>query len=264
MGILYLIGLGLCNEKDLTLRGLEILRNKVKEVYIELYTAVPRKLNVDSLKELIGKDVKVLGRDAVESNYLLDRAKKTDVALIVPGDPLIATTHISLILEARKRGIAYRVVHNASVLTAVPGACGLHAYKFGRTTTLPYPYKGHIFESPYDVIKENLSRGLHTLILLDLDPQKGSSMSVREGIEMLMKIEERRKEGVIRDDSILVGLSNIGSDDEIVKAGYPKDLMRYKFPMGMHSIVVVGNLHFTEAEALVYLADAPKEILKNV
>ncbi|MCD6503133.1 MAG: diphthine synthase [Euryarchaeota archaeon] len=263
MGTLYLIGLGLCDERDLTIRALEVLREEVSEVYIELYTARPKGLNVQNLERLIEKKVNVLSRELVESNYLLNRAKEKNIALIVPGDPLVATTHISLILDAKRMGIKYRIIHNASVLTAIPGACGLHAYKFGRTTTLPYPYKGYIFESPYDVIKENLRRGLHTLVLLDLNPEKGSSMTINEGIEILLKIEERRREGVIRNDSILVGIANVGSEDEIIKAGHPRDLIEYDFGEGMHSIVVVGNLHFTEAEALVYLADAPREILED-
>jgi len=129
---------------------------------------------------------------------------------------------------------------------------------------LPYPYKNVIFESPYDVIKENLARGLHTLVLLDINPETGTSMSVNEAVKLLMTIEDKRKEGVITPDRLLVGVVNAGSKNQRVKAGYLEDILHYNFGEGLHSLIVVGNLHFSEAEALVYLADAPRDILEKV
>ncbi len=263
MGKLYLVGLGLYDERDLTLRAVDILRN-VDEVYAEFYTSKPPGLDVKRLEKLLGKQIKIIPRETVESDFLIKTALTKNIALLVGGDPLSATTHVALIVEAKKRGVEYEVIHNASVFTAVPTACGLSVYKFGRTTTLPYPYKGVIFESPYEIIKENLSRGLHTLVLLDINPETGTSMSINEAIELLIMIEDKRKDGVITPDRLLVGVVNAGSKTQRVKAGYPKDLLHYNFDNGLHSLIVVGDLHFSEAEALVYLADAPKDILDNI
>jgi len=47
-----------------------------------------------------------------------------DVALLVIGDPLGATTHTDIILRAKSLDIPFRVVHNASIMNAV-GVCGL-------------------------------------------------------------------------------------------------------------------------------------------
>jgi len=263
MGKLYLVGLGLFDEKDLTLRAIEALKN-VDEIYAEFYTSKPPGLSIKNLEKLLGKQIKIISREYVESNFLIEIALTKNVALLVGGDPLSATTHVALIVEAKKKGIEYEVIHNASVFTAVPTACGLSVYKFGRTTTLPYPYKNVIFESPYDVIKENLARGLHTLVLLDINPETGTSMSVNEAVKLLMTIEDKRKEGVITPDRLLVGVVNAGSKNQRVKAGYLEDILHYNFGEGLHSLIVVGNLHFSEAEALVYLADAPRDILEKV
>ncbi|MED6338798.1 MAG: hypothetical protein VYC12_07195, partial [Candidatus Thermoplasmatota archaeon] len=42
--------------------------------------------------------------------------------------------------------------------------------KFGRQTTLTYPYSGWIATSPLEVIALNRQMGQHSLALLDLDP----------------------------------------------------------------------------------------------
>ena len=62
--MLSLIGLGLNDEKDITLRGLEVAKQADK-VYIELYT---NKWfgSMGNLKELIGKDVNELLRNNLE------------------------------------------------------------------------------------------------------------------------------------------------------------------------------------------------------
>ena len=52
----------------------------------------------------------------------------------------------------------------------VTGAVGLSNYKFGRQTTLTYPYGGWVATSPLETIISNDSQGMHTLALLDLDP----------------------------------------------------------------------------------------------
>ena len=51
--MLSLVGLGLDNEKDLTLKGVETLK-KCDEVYLEAYTSKATDLNKKRLEELIG------------------------------------------------------------------------------------------------------------------------------------------------------------------------------------------------------------------
>src|SRR5206468_2271352 len=90
------------------------------------------------------------------------------VAFLVGGDPMAATTHVDLRLRAASAGIPTRIVHGASILTAAAGVLGLQIYKFGRTTTIPFPSEGFGPTSPLEVILQNRSAGLHSLVLLDL------------------------------------------------------------------------------------------------
>jgi hypothetical protein len=71
-----------------------------------------------------------------EQETFLEKARKNDIALFVPGDPLIATTHIDLVFEAKRRKIPVKIIHNASIFSAI-GEAGLQIYKFGKTATVP-------------------------------------------------------------------------------------------------------------------------------
>ena len=90
------------------------------------------------MKNLVGKDVKLLKRADLEEGQrnFSEQAKKTNVAIFVPGKPLAATTHIDLAYEARGRRIPVKIIHNASIFSAI-GETGLQLYKFGKTATVP-------------------------------------------------------------------------------------------------------------------------------
>src|SRR3989338_1245839 len=135
---LYLISIGLNDEKDITLKGLEAVK-KCDFVYLENYTS---KLNtqIGYLEKLYGKKIIPAGRELVEMDAqksILQQAKSKNVAFLVAGDVFAATTHIDMFLRAKKLGIDIKIVHNASVLTAI-GITGLQLYKFGRTTSIPF------------------------------------------------------------------------------------------------------------------------------
>lgn len=76
-----------------------------------------------------------------------------------------ATTHADLVIRARELKIPVRMIHNASIMNAI-GACGLQLYKFGQTVSLVFFENNYRPQSFYDHIKENVSLGLHTLVLL--------------------------------------------------------------------------------------------------
>lgn len=247
--MLYLIGLGLYDEKDLSLRALEILKG-CDEIYAELYTGVFRG-STEKLEELTGKPVRILRREDLEEKpeeNVLRNSRNMHIALLVPGDPLVATTHIDLILRARKLGIETKVIHSSSIYSAI-GETGLQLYKFGKTTTLAFPEKGYFPTSPYDVIKENLSKGLHTLILLDVKAEEKRFMTVKEAIELLLDIEHRKTEGVFTPDRVCVGAARLGGDS-VIKVGTAESLRTEKFGDPPHILIVPGKLHFVEEEAL--------------
>ncbi len=107
--MLYLIGLGLWNEEDITFRGLDVLK-KCDVIYCEFYTNKWTG-NLEHLEGLVGKKIILLKRIDVESERLTDEAKHANVALLVPGNPLAATTHIQLLIDAKEKGVTTRVVH---------------------------------------------------------------------------------------------------------------------------------------------------------
>jgi diphthine synthase len=212
----------------------------------------------------VGKNIEVLTRAQVEQgDEILRLAKENEnqVALLVPGDALTATTHIELLLRARKEKITTSVIHGQSIVTAVPGLLGLQVYKFGRTTTLAYPEGDYFPKSPYDVVKNNIQQGLHTLILLDIHAEEKRYMTANEGIEILLEINSNRSDEVFNVNKLACVVARAGSENPTIAANKAEKLLQMDFGPPLHSIVIPGKLHFKESEALIVLADAPKEIL---
>lgn len=243
---LCFIGLGLGNEKDITLKGLETAK-KCSELYLENYTSVLN-CSVKSLENLFKKKVLLADRDLVEkkAEIILDKAKNKDIGFLVVGDPFGATTHIDLMLRAKEKKVNVKVIHNTSIITAV-GVVGLELYKYGKITSIPFENEN--IKTPYNVLKQNLDSGLHTLFLLDLNPKERRFMTVNEAITYLLR------EGMEKD-KLVVGCAGIGSEKEVIKAGKAKDLLKEKFTVTPQCLIVPGKLHFMEEEALnIYKGD---------
>ncbi len=264
MGKLVFVGLGLWNEYDLTLQGLEETR-KADKIYAEFYTSFMGGLNLKNLEKLVGKKINVLSRKDVEENpheSILRDAQKGIVAFLVPGDPLISTTHVDLRLRAVNMGIDTKIVHGASILSAAPSVCGLANYKFGNSVSIPFPETNYFPESPYLVVRKNRLRGLHTLVYLDIRADMSRYMTVREGLEFLNYFDSKKRRQVLKE-AIFVGIARAGSPEPLVKAGFLDELISFDFGSPPHILIVTGKLHFKEAEALVKLAGAPKIILEK-
>lgn len=246
---IHIIGIGLDNEKDITVKGLEYVQ-KADIVYVECYTSL---LNCSwhDLAKFYNKQIILAHREMVEgdNNEILQNAKTKDVAFLVIGDPFSATTHLDLMIRAKKLGIVVTVTNNASVMTAV-GITGLQLYKFGKTTSIPYPEDNFSPETAYDVIAENKKNGLHTLVLLDIKFDKQKFMTVNEGIQILLNIEEKRKEHVFVKDTLCVGVARISARDQCIKAGTAEKLLKFDFGRPLHCLIVPGTMHFMEEEMI--------------
>lgn len=239
--MLYLIGLGLWNERDLTMHAVSVA-NECSKVYIENYTSQLMGSDLQKLEKALGKEVIPLKREDVEGNaHFVDEAKDNDIALLIGGDPLSATTHSDLVIRAREKGVAVGIVHNASVFSAI-AETGLQLYKFGRTATVVYWEENYKPTSFYDAVKENDEHGLHTMLLLDIRPEK--KMTPNEALETLIKIDPAFAEREV------VVASRLGSPDRGIVFGKAKDLMDKEFGGPMHALVVVGELHDMETAFL--------------
>ena len=179
--MLYLIGLGL-NENGISREGILAIE-KCQRVYLENYTVdFPYELSELELSDSMIK----LARGEVESEKLINEAKDEDVALLVYGSPLFATTHISLILDAEKQGVKTKVIYAASVFDAI-AETGLQLYKFGKISSMPAWTEKNKPDSFIDVIKQNQSIGAHSLLLVDV------GLPLKNAIEQLEKSALKKK-----------------------------------------------------------------------
>lgn len=261
--MLLIVGLGLYDLRDLSLGALNALR-RASRVYIELYTSIIPGFKLRELEEVVGKSVRVVSRHQLEGRWmrgLIEEARKEDIALIVPGDPFIATTHIAIKVEAVRRGVEVAVYPAPSIVNAVIASTGLQIYKFGRPVTIVRQTPLYSPATPYHVLYENLRRGLHTLFFLDLDVEKGYAMSAMEGIGVLRSIEEREGLGVINEHTPFIAVARASSPDEIVRVvrlGEEVDL-----GPAPHTLVVPGLLNPVEEEALTLMAGASPHLLSR-
>ncbi|XP_031283122.1 probable diphthine methyl ester synthase isoform X3 [Pistacia vera] len=243
--MLYIIGLGLGDEKDITLRGLEAVR-KCEKVYIEAYTSLLSfGLSTDgisTLEKLYETPVTVADREMVEekADAILSEARLSDVAFLVVGDPFGATTHSDLVVRAKKLGVQVQVVYNASVMNAV-GICGLQLYRYGETVSIPFFTETWRPDSFYEKIQGNRSLGLHTLCLLDIRVKEPSFeslcrgkkqyepprfMTINTAIEQLLEVEQIRGESAFNEDTDCVGFARLGSEDQMIVAGTMRQLQK--------------------------------------
>ncbi|MBT3813902.1 diphthine synthase [Candidatus Woesearchaeota archaeon] len=244
---LYLIGIGLSTEKDITVKGLEIVK-KCDKVYLESYTSLLQ-CSVKDLEQFYDQEIIIANREMTEQGdeKIISEAKKKDVAFLIIGDVFSATTHVQLFKLAKENNVKVEVINNASVLNSV-GITGLELYKFGKITSIPFIEDHPQLETPYNVLKEN--GDMHTLFLLDLKPAENKFMTINVALEILEKIESRKKEGLINDDLLVVGCARLGCDGFIVKAGKLSEIRAFDFGAPLHCLIIPGKMHFIEKEML--------------
>ena len=242
--MLVFVGMGIWSEKDISVRGLEELRN-CDVVFAEQYTGMMQEGSLERLEATIGKKAVLLQREEVEGEKrILEEAVSKRVALLVPGDPLISTTHISLKLSAERLGIETKVVHSSSIITAAIGECGLQVYKLGKPCTLAIWSKGYEPTSSYDTILDNMQRGLHSVVFLDL---KGRCMEASEAIGQLLSIDKSRQK---LTGMAIVVLSRVGSAEQKITYGKADALLKADLGKPPFILIIPGKLHFMEEEAL--------------
>lgn len=241
--MLSLIGLGISG--DITLYGKKSAQ-EADEVYCELHTGVLHRGLFKKIEKLIKKKVTILERELIESDFIIKKAKEKKIVLFVPGDPFMATTHYTLVQDAKKQKIKIEVIHNSSIFTAAPGKTGLQHYKFGKTATLAYWRKNYTPTSALEIVEENLRNGMHTLLLLDLDVVLGP-MDAKKAFEQIEKIEKKLGRKII--DKVIV-LSRIGWKDEKIHYGELLKLKKINLGKPPFCFIIPGKLHFAEKESL--------------
>ena len=226
---LNLIGTGL-TQNSITAEALEAIKSSDK-VYLENYTVnFPYQI----------KDLKIklteLDRAKVEDESILKEAKSKNISLLVYGDALSATTHIQLIIEAKRQKIPYKIFHNASIMTAI-AETGLQLYKFGKTASMPN-WAEHTNKptSFANYIKQNQSIKAHTLILTDIGLE--INQSINQLNESISDLPEK-----------IIAISNAGTPNQKIFYDTPDNLKNKKVKMPF-ALIIPTELHFIEEEAI--------------
>lgn len=284
--MLYLVGLGLGGSKDVTERGRQAIA-EAKYLFAETYTtmlphgtleelatSIDRKVDLEGgrpypddlhlasaqvkgLLERAEKGLLVLPRALVEqAQVLLAAARQGPTVLLVGGDPLSATTHTALRLEALKASVEFEVIPNSTILVVAPGMAGLDLYRFGRTTTLVLPEEGgKVLTSPLAMVKSNRTADLHTLVLCDIkadDPKANPvAMTANEALRLLTG-----PWGSLTRDSLVVVVARAGWPNCKVISGTAGKLQEQDFGAPPHCLLVPSRLGVVEEEALAALTES--------
>ncbi len=263
--MLVIGGLGLYGLRDITV-GLSRYIREADTVFLEPYTSVLPGFTLEEFAETYGKRPRLLRRADLEEGggeIVLEAASRGLTVFLTIGNPLVATTHSYLIVEARRRGIETVLLPAPSVIDGVILETGLHVYKIGGVATLvfPEPEYGYYPLSTYDIARENLVRGLHTILLLDLKVEEGVYMSLSDAAMVLGELERIVKGGVFEEDTLLIGVERASSPDATVHVKSLRDMMRVEVGPPPYTVVVPGLLHESEIEYLSSRWGVEKEVL---
>jgi diphthine synthase len=124
--------------------------------------------------------------------------------------------------------------------------------------------------SVYSTIFSNLNMNCHTIILTEYRQEEdGSEFFLKPNYVMskLLEVEGDIKYDIISEDSYLIVVSRIGTNDQRIVSGKIKSLIDLEYERGPHSIIFPAKFHFTEEEAILNLTeiiDRPIDNRRNI
>ncbi|MFB6086257.1 MAG: diphthine synthase [Halodesulfurarchaeum sp.] len=256
--MLTFVGLGLYDERSVTIEGRDAIRN-AESVFAEFYTSELVAARVEDLEAYHNVEIQVRDRAGVEQEPkpILDAGAEGPAAFLTAGDPTVSTTHVDLRLRAHDRGIETRIVHAPTVQTAASGLTGLQNYRFGKATTIPFPWAhggDDVPDSVIETIEENLERGLHTVAYLDIKAETSEMLAGETAAGLLAEHW--------RGDVLGVVVGRAGSPDPVVEADRLDALSERSFGPPPHLLVIPGDLHVIEQEALEAFANPPSAVFE--
>ena len=259
--MLTFVGLGLYDERSVTVAGRDAIA-AADRAFAEFYTSRLVGADVAEIEDYHDTTIEVRDRAGVEQDPdpILDAAEDGDAVFLTAGDTMISTTHVDLRLRAEERGIETRVVHAPTAESAASSLTGLQNYRFGKATTLPFEWAhgaDGVPDSVLDTVEANRERGLHTLVYLDIKVDHPSVdgdayMTASEAAGLLAEHWD--------PDALGVVVARAGAPDATVRADRLGALAEGDFGDPLHLLVLPGDLHHVEKDALVGLADAPEDV----
>jgi diphthine synthase len=262
--MLTFVGLGLYDEHSVTVAGREAIAD-ADRAFAEFYTSRLVGADLTALEAYHDTDIEVRDRAGVEQDPepILAAAESGDAVFLTAGDTIISTTHVDLRLRAEERGIDTRVVHAPTAESAASSLTGLQNYRFGKATTLPFAWAhgaDGVPDSVVETIDANRERGLHTLVYLDIkvDHPRVDGDRYMAGSEAAGLLAEHWDE-----DALGVVVARAGAPDATVRADRLGALADADFGDPLHLLVVPGDCHHVERDALTGLADAPDGVFED-
>ncbi|MDD5054347.1 MAG: diphthine synthase [Candidatus Nanoarchaeia archaeon] len=250
--MLYLVGCGISGHGSITVNGLNACK-KSDFVYIERYTGFMDDCELSKLESLIGKKIAELSRNEVESGFekkILPKASEKNVALMVVGDPLSATTHIELLKECKELNIKCGVIHSSSIHSSLCET-GLFIYRFGKSASIPYPEKNYNPTSFFDIVLKNYENDAHTIVFLDIKKDENKYMRVSEGIKILLKISAERN-AFFNEETEVIGVCRLGFKDQSIVFCKAKEFSDLNLK-GVPQVLIIPKLSPIEREYVEFL-----------
>ncbi|KAF8293618.1 putative diphthine synthase [Trypanosoma cruzi] len=258
-----LVGLGLGDASDITLKGLKAV-HEADVVYLEAYTSFLINSSAEELANVYERPVLVADREMVESGEVLQEASDKKVVLLVVGDVFGALHTSTWWCDAMSRVFLAAPSTTLSIINAV-GCCGLQLYRFGQVISLCFWTETWHPDSWYDRLMSNREMGLHTLVLLDIKVKEISDenlargrnvyeppryMRINEAIEQILEVEQKKKGGAVAEDgsTMSIALARVGSNTQQVVAGAMRELRELDFGDPLHSLIIAGDIHTCETE----------------
>ena len=254
---LWLIGIGPGDLGHMTERARSVARECSKR-FLEGYTAVLPPSEEERLESVVGSWERLMRNEVEKPDELLGRARTEPVALLIVGDPMQATTHIDLEERCAEEGIGFHVIPGLTATALAVSLSGLQSYRFGRQVTVPFSAGDYLPTSPLEMICINKEAGLHTLVLLDLDPtgmgvETPRPMMPSEAVALLERMSERTENGsttlnlpILEWGGML--LSDLGTEEERVVSGSLRELS--EISMGyVHAFILPAEFSGMEEAA---------------
>jgi diphthine synthase len=247
--MLYLVGIGL-TKSDLPAGALDVC-NKC-ELYADRYTTYITDERLEQISYLTTKKIKNLERSGMEEKVseIINEAKEKDIAILIGGDPLIATTHKIIFIAAKKANVPVRVLHATSVLTVLMGESGLDFYRFGQICTISRWTEHYSPISFYETIQKNSKNNLHSIVLLDYDISSNSSLELPEAIKILQKAEDSYKGNIAKEDTKIMVMHKVTFPDEKKVLTTIKAAKELILNDGATSIIIPAKLSDIEKEII--------------
>ncbi len=190
----------------------------------------------------------------------LDEGKS--VVFLTIGDPLMATTHGAVAVEAARRGgHTVKIINSVSIVCAAFSQVGLSPYKMGGPiATITYERLGYRSKRHVDVLLDNLSRGLHTLLLLDIGDD-GSFMDARHAAGLASN--DMAERGFNPGELLVIYLARIGWSNQTIMVSAMNEPPNGLGGEPPHALLVPGELNAVEEEFLLNVVRTDPSLLKK-